>query len=332
MNVFVLDHQGLGNVITSLPLLERLVARHGPRGVHVLVRSAAAELVRTAGAREIALWAGPASAFVAADRARHAGARRLVAVPPISTTKAAWFARLTGLSSVRPARSVPLHARHPIGESMQALADVLELGRLEPPHLSRAWCADALPPGLVQADARWRMATQRIAVHLGSDPANDHKRWSVERFHQALARIHATVPGLCIAVVGTEPELASALAREAGPGLRGCLLDLTGQASLRETARFVAGADAMLSGDSGLMHLAAALGVPAFSVFGPTSAACWYPPGSGGRAFAARRCPGPCYPRVPARCRNARCVDRVEATDVADAVLAHLTSHDVLAA
>jgi hypothetical protein len=48
---------------------------------------------------------------------------------------------------------------------------------------------------------------------------------------------------------------------------------------LLELARFLAGAGAYIGNDSGITHLAAALGVPTIALFGPTDPAVWGPRG-----------------------------------------------------
>ena len=48
-------------------------------------------------------------------------------------------------------------------------------------------------------------------------------------------------------------------------------------ADLREAVLALAGARLAISNDSGLLHVAAALGTPSIGIFGPTSARLWAP-------------------------------------------------------
>ncbi len=48
-------------------------------------------------------------------------------------------------------------------------------------------------------------------------------------------------------------------------------LDLAGKTSIREAARALAACDAFVGNDSGLLHLALAVGVPATGIYGPTT-------------------------------------------------------------
>jgi len=63
--------------------------------------------------------------------------------------------------------------------------------------------------------------------------------------------------------------LGSAKDQAAAAGIRG--QDLTGKTSLDDAIRLIAGAEAVVSNDSGLMHVAAALGRPQVALFGSSS-------------------------------------------------------------
>ena len=60
-------------------------------------------------------------------------------------------------------------------------------------------------------------------------------------------------------------------------------------ADLFELARFLAGARAYVGNDSGITHLAAALGVPTVALFGPTDHRVWAPRGRAVRVVCAQR-------------------------------------------
>src|SRR5436190_2215779 len=53
---------------------------------------------------------------------------------------------------------------------------------------------------------------------------------------------------------------------------------LAGRTDLRELAEVVAGAGAVVAGDTGVAHLATAFGKPSVTLFGPTPPALWGPP------------------------------------------------------
>jgi len=102
------------------------------------------------------------------------------------------------------------------------------------------------------------------------------KRWPPERF--ALVADHLTqVWGSTIILVGVATDrdaTASVLAHARTP-----LIDWTDQLSWSELAALLAEADLFIGNDTGAGHLAAAVGTPTVSIFGPTSPLLYRPLG-----------------------------------------------------
>ena len=120
---------------------------------------------------------------------------------------------------------------------------------------------------------RWRQANglgtgKAVALAPGSVGAS--KRWS---YYPQAARLLAE-HGLAVWVVGGPGEKAQAqeIVAAGGPRIR----DLTGT-DLRNGILAMAAASVAISNDSGLMHIAAALGTPTMGIFGPTSPYHWAP-------------------------------------------------------
>jgi heptosyltransferase-2 len=89
--------------------------------------------------------------------------------------------------------------------------------------------------------------------------------------------------------------LGSAQDREASGGINGT--DLTGKTSLDEAIALLAGADFVVSNDSGLMHVAAALGRPQVALFGSSSPAHTPPASPAARVLWLHIECSPCYQR-----------------------------------
>ena len=87
--------------------------------------------------------------------------------------------------------------------------------------------------------------------------------------------------------------LGSAKDRQAGIGG----MDLTGKTTLDEAVVLIAGADFVVSNDSGLMHVAAALGRPQVALFGSSSPEHTPPQSSAARILWLRIECSPCYQR-----------------------------------
>ena len=90
------------------------------------------------------------------------------------------------------------------------------------------------------------------------------KRWPAPHF----AALAQDIP-LTTVLLGSGKE--AALCEEIAQGAPGKCLNLAGKTSLDQALALIAGAAAMISNDSGLMHVAAALRVPQVAVFGSSS-------------------------------------------------------------
>lgn len=159
-----------------------------------------------------------------------------------------------------------------------------------------------------------RPAEPYVVVHPGASvPA---RAWSPERCAQAVTALADS--GRRVVVTGAPGEV-DLTARVTGPP-RPEVVDLGGATTLAQLAGVLAGADAVVVGNTGPAHLAAAVGTPVVSLFAPTvPAVSWRPwrvphvlryhdvPCAGCRA---RQCPVPGHP----------CLDRVTAAEIVTAV------------
>jgi ADP-heptose:LPS heptosyltransferase len=112
-----------------------------------------------------------------------------------------------------------------------------------------------------------------IVVHPGA--TSGARRWPPARWI-AVARSEA-LRGRRVVVTGSAGEVRLAEAIVAGADLPAASL-LAGRTDLVQLADVVARAGLVLSGDTGIAHLATALGTPSVTLFGPTSPAEWGPP------------------------------------------------------
>jgi heptosyltransferase-2 len=153
---------------------------------------------------------------------------------------------------------------------------------------------------------------QGAAVALAPGSAGASKRWT---YYPQAARLLAE-RGLDVWVVGGpgEKALAAEIVAAGGPHVR----DLTGT-DLRDGILAMAAAQVAISNDSGLMHIAAALGTPTMGIFGPTSPYHWAPL-NGLTATVQTKTVVPCQPchRPVCTMNDHRCMRDIPASDVAD--------------
>lgn len=115
-----------------------------------------------------------------------------------------------------------------------------------------------------------------VLIHPGA--AYGSKRWPARRFAAVAQRLCAD--GHRVVITGGHGErfLASTVALLAGLPPTAVLAGRTG---LLELTALVAGAALVVSGDTGIAHLAYALGTPSVTLFGPAPARYWGPPATG---------------------------------------------------
>ncbi|HEV2711632.1 MAG TPA: glycosyltransferase family 9 protein [Gaiellaceae bacterium] len=110
-----------------------------------------------------------------------------------------------------------------------------------------------------------------VVVHPGASvPA---RAWLPERHAELVRRLAAADVGVVITGAPSERALTAFVA-----GLRDGVADLGGETSFAELAELIAGAEAIVVGNTGPAHLAAAVGTPVVSLYAPTVPAVrWRP-------------------------------------------------------
>ncbi|MFB0547044.1 MAG: glycosyltransferase family 9 protein, partial [Anaerolineae bacterium] len=187
----------------------------------------------------------------------------------------------------------------------------------------------AIPPGA----ERWAEEMMRdagfktvegplVAIHPGSGSYSLARRWAPERFAQvadALVERH----GARIVLVGKEgngvAEVASAMRAEA--------LNLAERTTLKQLAALLKRCDLFIGADSGVMHLAAAVGTSIVAIFGPSNPRAWGPwTASGGQISVTVRADLPCSPcsyvgfSLGRRCQTRECLEAIKPDMVLEAV------------
>ena len=153
----------------------------------------------------------------------------------------------------------------------------------EDEHEIARWCRLLEHSGISCDPSRLALSAPRLpladevrgatVIHPGAASAG--RRWPVERWAE-VARSE-TAAGRPVVVTGgtEEASLGTELARRAG--LRPEAV-YSGRTDLVQLAAVVGAAGRVVCGDTGVAHLATALGTPSVVLFGPTSPAVWGPP------------------------------------------------------
>ncbi len=145
------------------------------------------------------------------------------------------------------------------------------------------------------------------------------KRWPAASFAAVATQLAARGIGPLVVIGGPDEQEASGLVRN----LTACpIVDLTGETPIGLLPALLSKACVLITNDSGPMHVAAAVGRPVVSIFGPTSAVRTGPYGAGHTVLTHDLPCRPCFSRV---CRNAvsmECLESITPEQVVAAVVA----------
>jgi heptosyltransferase-2 len=137
------------------------------------------------------------------------------------------------------------------------------------------------------------------------------KRWPPERFARIGDHVVSRWGGRVL-ILGSGKERP--ICRRVAESMHQPARDVSGRTGLDAAVALIQRCRLFVTNDSGLMHIAAALGVPTLAIFGPTDPTATGPRGP--RTAIARR-PAPCAPCLRQECpTDHRCMTRVQVADV----------------
>lgn len=118
----------------------------------------------------------------------------------------------------------------------------------------------------------------RETVGIAPIASSELKRWPLDRLSKVVRWLTGKqgVQLLVFSAPGEEKVARELLAQAVRPGCA----ELVPPLHLQQTAALIARCGAFLSNDTGLMHMAAAIGTPTVAVFGPTSEGIYLPTGA----------------------------------------------------
>ena len=305
----------IGDLLMTLPALSALRAAAPGAAIDLVVGSWNAEIARAIpGIRNVeildAAWlargGGGASVWSLLRRARSWRGRYDLAInfePDIRTNLVAaadGASRVVGFSSGGGGAlldvAIPQEARtHTADQCLAVVAAAI--GASSPAGALRL----QLDPA-VRARAQERLAEHCrpiVAVHVSGGRAV--KQWPEERF-AAVARWLATERDATLMFTGATEDRAQ-IARVIAAVGSARVVDASG-ADLIDAAAMLEHADAIVTGDTGPMHLAHAVGTPVVAVFGPSDPVRYAPRGVHDRIV---RIDLPCAPCNRIRLPPARC-------------------------
>jgi ADP-heptose:LPS heptosyltransferase len=281
--ILVIRPGGLGDMIILLPVLRALRARFPGAEIDLVCEKRNVDVLRLRGleARAMPYDSNPVRFL--------RGLRRRKYDVAVDTEQFHNFSAIFGLFSGAPVRigfkvnpiRNPLYS-HLINYELDGPEGKQFMRLLEPLGIADAsWDLEGEMretelslPGPIQDQLRSVAPPAGFAV-LNPGSSTVYKVWPAERFAKLAGRLYAEC-GLAVVLTGSrkEAKLSEALAgrmREA----KCPVVSLAGRLTLAQTAAVLKQARLFVGCDSGLSHLAVALGVPSAVIFGPSDHRKW---------------------------------------------------------
>lgn len=152
---------------------------------------------------------------------------------------------------------------------------------------------EAVVKGCLTRPGRTEGRSGAVVIHVGA--STRYKHWATGKFVDLVKRLAGAegyASGPIILVGGRrETGLAGDISRQAGLGDR--VKVMAGSLTIPQTADLIGSASLFIGGDSGLAHLAVALGTPTVVMFGPSDHKKW---GASGPGNVVVRTELPCSP------------------------------------
>ena len=173
-------------------------------------------------------------------------------------------------------------------------------------------------------------STGFVLCHAGG--AVEAKLWPAEAFAEFCVKLHEKTGLPCVFVGGKEDkeyarEIIEFVRKSGGPEVPAWLQNRVGLLSLDQTAAACREAAVLVGPDSGIAHLAVAVGTPAVVLFGPSDPGKWGPPAGRGEAVRVSVPCAPCSMFGSVKpCRRRVCMERISPDRVLAAVEKFLPS------
>lgn len=165
----------------------------------------------------------------------------------------------------------------------------------------------------IQADKRL------IACHVTSNNGQS-KRWPIPYWATLVDRL-IREDGAAVVLTGAPNDLP--IINDVMRRMRERPVNLAGKTSLTQLAALLQRADLLITGDSGPMHIAGAVGTPLIAIHGPTDPALSGPVSPGATVLRSGIWCSPCYNATgPADCRfyTTQCMKNITPTQVREVV------------
>jgi lipopolysaccharide heptosyltransferase II len=327
-NVLAVRFSSIGDVLLTTPLLRAIRHRHPESRISVLTKQAYAPLLshNPHVSRVIGMSSGSSLPEIATELRSHRYTHLLDLHDSARTRvlRVLVPGRWRSYPKHRVARAALIYTKRnlygdtrPVPERyFEAACDLAVVPDGHPPDLYLA--AES-----VQEAGSWlaraNLGRDRPLIAIAPGAAHATKRWPLQHWRTLVRQI---VGAACdVAVVGgpDDVELGAVLAQENG----GRVGNAAGRFNLQTTGAVLQRAATLVSGDTGVMHMATAVKTPVVALFGPTVRPFgFYPYTSRARVLELSLSCRPCSSKGGPRCPlgHHRCLGDLEPVTVFEAV------------
>ncbi len=154
------------------------------------------------------------------------------------------------------------------------------------------------------------------------------KRWSAGGFTGLADRL-TNYKSMKVVLLGGETD--KDVCQKVKDAVNSSVIDLSGKLSIRVTAALLKHSRLVITNDSAPLHIAAAVGVRTFGIFGPTGAEHKLPPGSKSAGISSKIPCSPCYFTTFKGCifNEIRCLEELDVDRVMSTVEEHVNISSV---
>jgi heptosyltransferase-2 len=274
-NVLAVRFSSIGDVLLTTPLLRAIRHRHPAARITVLTKQAYAPLLSHNPhiERVIGIAPGRSLTSVAAELRAGQHTHRLDLHDSLRTRmlRALVPGRWRTYPKHRLVRSLLIYTKHnryrdrrPVAERYFSAARGLDVA------------PDGKPPDFVlgveaeREAGNWLTSVSggrgRSIIAVAPGAAHATKRWPLEHWQALIRRLVAE--GFDVAIVGGPDD--APIGEELSRGSDGRVASAVGAFGLQGTGALLRRSAALVSGDTGVMHMATAVGTPVVALFGPT--------------------------------------------------------------
>ena len=324
--VLVVRPGGMGDMVLLLPVLKALRLRYPGLILHLVCEKRNRDILKLAGLSDQAILydANPLALLWSLPRGQYDVA--------IDTEQFHYFSALMTLLSRAPVRigfkinpGRNLLYTHLVNYDLEGYEADQFMRLLGPLGITEAVpvdgclevAADSIPTESLGQIERLEVARRLVVVHAGS--TNRYKLWAPEKVAELILALGKD-PTLSFVLLGNGGERSLADQIVGRVGMDGRVLSLVGRLTVAQSAAVIHRAALFVGGDSGLAHVAVALGAPTVVWFGPSDSQKWGVRGPRNKVVRKPLACAPCfifgYHKL---CRTVACMREIAVGDVLNA-------------